>query len=143
MLPGGTRVGALICWESAFDDLARTSVAGGAQVLAVLTDDGWFGRSAASAQQNATAILRAAENRVPVVIASNTGPSLVIDASGRVVRSAPEAFVESVVVGDVRPGTGRTPYTRFGNVLVFLSILGLLAAATPILRLVATKRSSR
>ena len=100
-LDNGLSVGALICWESLFASPAQASVRDGAQLLVHLTNDVWFGRSAASRQHNLTSVLRAVENRVPVVIASNTGPSQIIDGYGRVLALSPDAFAPGIVAYEI------------------------------------------
>ncbi len=77
-------VGVLICYESAFEELARRAVQGGATVLAVLTNDGWFGQSAGPVQHAAYSVVRAVETGRTVVRAANTGISMVIDPHGRI-----------------------------------------------------------
>lgn len=111
------RLGVLICWENMFAEFSREAVKGGAQVLVQLTNDVWFGRTRASAQHNAASVLRAVENRVPVVIASNTGPSQIIDAHGRVLARIGPLFSEGVVQALVNIGQAGTHYTRTGDVL--------------------------
>ena len=90
-----------------------------------LTDDVWFGRSAAAAQHNLASVLRAVENRVPVVIASNTGPSQLIDAHGRVVRRASAMFTAETVVGNVSPG--RSLHAGFSG--LFIVLMAVIAVA--------------
>lgn len=114
-LPAALRIGVLICWESLFADLSREAVQEGAQVLVQLTNDIWFGRTRASAQHNAASLLRAIENRVPVVIASNTGPSQIIDGHGRVQARVVGLFENGVAIGTVVAGTGGTLFTRTGD----------------------------
>jgi len=121
-LPDGTIFSILICWESLFSGLSRESVSEGARLLVQLNNPAWFGRSAASQQQNLSSVLRAVENRVPVLVASNTGPSQLIDAYGRIVASTPNLFTSDVVVGDVPLGTAETIYTRTGDVFVFILV---------------------
>ena len=58
----GIRVGIAICWEIAFDDLVADSVAAGAQVLAVPTNNATFGRSEMTYQQLAMSRVRAVEH---------------------------------------------------------------------------------
>ncbi|QJA05778.1 apolipoprotein N-acyltransferase [Thermosulfurimonas marina] len=80
----GVRVGALICFENAFAPLARARVRAGADLLLVITNDAWFGRSAALRQHFDQSILRAVETRRWVIQVANTGLSGVIDPYGRV-----------------------------------------------------------
>lgn len=124
-LPDGTPVGMLICWENLFAGFVRAWVRDGARLLVQLTNDNWFGPSAAPWQHNLASVLRAVENRVPVVIASNTGPSQIVDPHGRIRASVPWLFVEGVAVADVPLGSGGTVYTRVGD----LFVLALLMAA--------------
>lgn len=127
-LSPGISVGALICWENLFSDLARESVNGGAQVLVQLTNDVWFGRTAAPRQHNLMSVMRAVENRTPVVIASNTGPSQVIDGYGRVVVTTSDSFQESTTAAAVALGGGGTVYSRTGDLFVLLAPFGAIVA---------------
>lgn len=120
----GLSVGALICWENLFTSLARESVQNGANVLVQLTNDAWFGRSAAPHQHNLMSVMRAVENRVPVVIASNTGPSQIIDAYGRIVAGAPGLFSEGIVTGVIRTGAAGTLYNAVGDRFLFTMLAG-------------------
>ena len=131
-LPDGTRVAALICWENLFADLARDAARDGAQLLVQLTNDAWFGPTAAGRQHNLASVLRAVENRVPVVIASNTGPSQVIDAHGRVVASIDEPFSAGAAVGAVARGGGSTVFQRTGTAwLASALVLSVVACGLP------------
>lgn len=128
-LDDGTSFAPLICWENLFAPLARESVQMGARLLVVHTNDGWFGRSAAPRQHNLAAVLRAVENRVPIVISSNTGPSAIIDSYGQIVAMASGLFTETVVTGEVKLHSGARLYTRFGDVFVWLLIAGFVLGA--------------
>jgi apolipoprotein N-acyltransferase len=117
-LSDGTRVGVLICWENLFADFVRPTVRDGARLLVQLTNDAWFGRTGAPRQHNLASVLRAVENRTPVVIASNTGPSQIIDPHGRVIASVPTLFTDGIATAHLPLGTGGTPYTRTGDLFV-------------------------
>lgn len=110
------RIGVLICWENTFAELARDAVRGRAQVLVQLTNDAWFGHTRASAQHNAISVLRAVENHVPVVIASNSGRSQIISARGRIVAQGPGLFEQGTATAAVAVGAAGTLYTRTGDV---------------------------
>jgi len=75
-------VGVLICYEDIFPGLARESVQAGAGVLAVLTNNAWFGEGGAAYQHAAHSVLRAVENRRPVIRTGNGGWSGWIDEFG-------------------------------------------------------------
>lgn len=121
MLPDGGRVGVLICWENLFADFVRPTVQDGAQLLVQLTNDAWFGRTGAPRQHNLASVLRAVENRTPVVIASNTGPSQIVDPYGRVMASVPTLFSEGAATATVPLGSGGTPYTRAGDLFTLVA----------------------
>lgn len=123
------RLGVVICWENLFADLSRDAVRGGAQALVQLTNDGWFGPGRAAVQHNAASVLRAVENGVPLVLASNAGPSLVIDARGRVAARTAAQFSAGVAVATVAVGRGATVYTRFGDWFAFGCVALLLCSA--------------
>ncbi len=77
-------VGVLICYEDIFPALARDSALSGAEVLAVLTNDAWYGESGAAYQHAAHSVLRAVETRRPVVRCGNGGWSGWIDEFGNI-----------------------------------------------------------
>lgn len=73
----------LICFEDVFPEIARESVDADTDFLLNLTNNGWFGESAAQWQEAANAVFRAVENRVPLVRCTNNGLTCWIDALGR------------------------------------------------------------
>jgi apolipoprotein N-acyltransferase len=77
-------VGVLVCYEDIFPGLARDSVQSGAEVLAVLTNNAWFGEGGAAYQHAAHSVLRAVENRRPVIRVGNGGWSGWIDEAGTI-----------------------------------------------------------
>jgi apolipoprotein N-acyltransferase len=77
-------VGPLICYEDVFPSLARDSVRAGADVLAVLTNDAWYGEGGAAYQHAAHSVLRAIETRRPVLRCGNGGWSGWIDEFGSI-----------------------------------------------------------
>ncbi len=116
------KFGVSICYEITFPDLTRQAVKNGAQFLVNITNDAWFGRSAASYQHMAMASLRAVENRVPVLRAANTGISGAIDPFGRI-QSATDIFKEDVVSATIYPRSKeRTYYSEYGDVFSWLCL---------------------
>jgi apolipoprotein N-acyltransferase len=79
-----TVFGPLICYEDIFPHLARLSALGGASVLVVMTNNGWFGEGGAAYQHAAHSVLRAVETRRPVIRCGNGGWSGWIDEFGAV-----------------------------------------------------------
>jgi len=125
------RFGVLICYEGVFPALTRRFVDGGADFLVNITNDAWYGRTAAPYQHLVQASFRAIENRTPLVRAANTGISAVIDPDGRIRWQGP-LFEMLEHVDDIHWKGVRTFYTRFGDVFVWLcavvTALGVIAA---------------
>ncbi len=118
----GKKFGVNICYEIIFPDLVRQPVQNGAQFLVNITNDAWFGKSAASYQHIAIGTLRAVENRVPIVRAANTGITGVINADGSI-HKASELFKETVVVDTISPRVGHpTFYSTVGDAFALLCI---------------------
>ncbi|MBI4389838.1 MAG: apolipoprotein N-acyltransferase, partial [Nitrospinae bacterium] len=118
----GARFAVSICYEIAFPDLVRRPVKDGAEFLVNITNDAWFGRSAASRQHMSMGALRAVENRVPIVRAANTGISGMIDPMGRIRQTTP-LFVEDLVLTEIFPSKrGPTYYSRYGDVFSYVCI---------------------
>ena len=78
------KVGPLVCYEDVFPALARESVEAGAQVLFVATNNAWYGEEGGAPQHAAHSVLRAVENRRPVMRCGNAGWSGWIDAYGAI-----------------------------------------------------------
>jgi apolipoprotein N-acyltransferase len=108
------RFGTLICFESIYPGHARRLVRAGASWLVNITNDEWFGNSAALYQHAAMAVFRAVENRVPLARCANTGVTMMVDAYGRVTGRAP-TWTPAVVDVALPPAGLRTLYTRLGD----------------------------
>jgi apolipoprotein N-acyltransferase len=110
----GHKLGAFICYESVFPDLVRQFVRDGAEVLVNLSNDGYFGHSAAHQQHLEIVRMRAAENRRWILRATNDGITAAIDPAGRVVERMP-AFVQTAGLLPYDYERTETPYTRHGD----------------------------
>jgi len=116
----------LICYESAFSELAREQVLRGARFIVIITNDSWYGRTSGPWQHAEMASLRAAEFRQGVARAANGGISLWTDRAGRRY-GVTGLFTRTVVTGDVPLGAELTFYARHGPWLVwFLGVPGAL-----------------
>jgi len=88
---GQIRLGDVICFEVAFDDLVRSEVAAGANLLSVQSNDATYerdGDTGESGQQLAMARIRAIEFDRAVVVSSTTGYSAIIAPDGKLVTSS-------------------------------------------------------
>ncbi|HET7459168.1 MAG TPA: apolipoprotein N-acyltransferase [Gemmatimonadaceae bacterium] len=124
VLPFG-KAGVLICYESIFPQLSRRYRQHGAKLLLNITNDAWFGRSAAPYQHHAHMVLRAIENRVGVVRAANTGISGYIDPLG-VVHDETALFVPATRTYLAQTTSVRTPYVAVGDWVGALSLLTIV-----------------
>lgn len=126
----GFHFGASISCEIYFPNEVRQFVLRGAEFLVKITNDAWYGRTAAPYQHLAMAVFRAVENRAyHLVRAANTGLSAIIAPDGRILRRS-EIFTEAILTGEVhlRPRrTFYTPYTRFGDVFAWIPLVGVVA----------------
>ena len=120
---GKGEIGVLVCFEGIFPELARTYVQEGSRLLVNISNDAWYKRSSAPYQHLAMTVFRAVENHVPLVRATNTGISAIIDSNGEL-RDATPIFQEAVVVGTVRMGEGNTLYDRLGDLFARLCLIG-------------------
>ncbi len=121
--PGGSaRVSPLICYEDLVPSMARDSVRAGAQLLVNITNDAWYGKSAAPYQHHLIASFRAIENRRFLVRSTNTGFTAVVDPLGRTISSLP-IFSEGTVKADVKLLSDRTIYTTYLSDYPFLLLL--------------------
>jgi apolipoprotein N-acyltransferase len=110
----GVRLGAFICGESLYSEIARELAMAGAELLANPSNDYWFGHPHASAHQLQVASLRAIENRRFLVRATATGISAVVDPHGRtLVRSHGEG--PEILHASLRRSSEVTPYHHIGE----------------------------
>jgi apolipoprotein N-acyltransferase len=122
------RVGVVICYEAIFPGEVRQLFLAGAEVLVNITNDAWFGRSAAPAQHLAMAAFRAVENRAWLLRAANTGISAIVAPDGRIVRAS-TLFTPEVLSGTITPRAGLTLYTRYGDLFAWAAVAVAVAAA--------------
>lgn len=116
----------IICYESIYGEYVSSYVAKGANILTILTNDGWWGNTPGHKQHLQYARLRAIENRRWVARSANTGISAVIDEKGAILETRgwniPASFKFSIPTTDTL-----TFYSRFGDYLYkgfsFLAIL--------------------
>ena len=115
------KFGVLICYEAILPDLTRQFVDQGAQFLVNITNDAWFGHTAAPYQHVSMAALRAVENRVPIARAANTGVSGFIHPSGRILQAS-DIFTKAIVSGNIYLKKRWSFYTQFGDLFTYLCI---------------------
>ena len=142
---GPARLGDLICFEVAYNDLSRNAVLGigvegplagqGARILAVQTNNATYGYTGQPEQQLAMSRLRAVEHGRAVLVAATSGISAVLSPDGTVSQSLPE-FTPGYLVEKVPLRDSITVSDRLGAWPELLMVLGALA----MLMLVAFRR---
>ena len=139
MPPLRCKTSVLICFEDVFPHFARRHVDDDTDFLLNLTNNGWFGESAAQWQHAANAIFRAIENGRPLVRCANNGLTCWVDARGRVhetyfngTRDIYGAGFKLASVPLLRGAMSRTFYRMYGDVFGWLCVgmSGLLVAAS-------------
>jgi apolipoprotein N-acyltransferase len=124
---GSHQIGTFICYESVFPNFVRQFVRNGAEALFTISNDGWFGKSAAREQHLSIVRMRAAENWRWVLRAANDGITATIDPAGRVVGHLPLYQAGASYTGFNFIST-LTFYTRFGDWFPALCAAVALAA---------------
>jgi apolipoprotein N-acyltransferase len=134
-LNGLPTVQPLICYESLFPGFTREGAeATGVRPawIANISNDAWFGTGAGPRQHHNIARYRAIEDGLPMVRATPTGISAIIDAYGRVMRGKRLGLgAYGVIDGPLPPALKPTLYDRLGDAPLFLMLIVSLAGAAP------------
>ena len=122
-------VAPIICYESVYGQYVTKYVYGGAELLFIMTNDGWWDETAGHRQHLQYASLRAIENRRSIARSANTGISAFISQRGDILERT--AYDEAAVLrGTLQRNDRRTIYTRYGDLLgrfaCFLGVILLL-----------------
>ncbi len=123
----------IICYESIYGDFVRQQVKKGAQVLCILTNDGWWGNTPGYQQHFSFARLRAIETRRWVLRSANTGTSGSIDPSGKIIKKS-AYWTKSAFSQTIQLRTDQTFYTTYGDWLAGISISWILLCFSIFLR---------
>ncbi|KPJ67273.1 MAG: hypothetical protein AMJ43_05250 [Coxiella sp. DG_40] len=126
-IAGNTPIAPSICYEVAYPS-ELLSFLPHAQLLINISDDSWFGRSIASAQQLEMARMRSLETGRYHLVCTNTGLTAIVNEKGEILAQAPP-YQEFVLNGKVQPMSGSTPWVIFGHYLWFLIVILAIAVA--------------
>ncbi len=105
------KLNSLVCYESIYPDFVTQFVKRGADIIIVVTNDSWYGRSSGPYQHKEMSVLRAVENRRTVLRAANGGISCMIDPLGRTVVES-NLFTKTQLVVDAPLAKQETFYTK-------------------------------
>lgn len=115
----GIGVAPVICYESLWGDWIGESVKEGAQFIAIITNDGWWGNTSGKDQHLLYAKLRAIETRRWVVRSANTGISGFIDQKGDVIKQS-KWWVPTALKADINLNSDLTFYVKNGDLIAKL-----------------------
>jgi apolipoprotein N-acyltransferase len=126
-LYNGVKISPIICYESVYGEFVTGYVRNGAEVLAIMTNDAWWGDTPGYRQHLAYASLRAIETRRAIVRSANTGVSAFITPLGEVTSKLPYN-TKGVLTSTVYPQSDITLYVRYGDYIFRLAgfVAGLL-----------------
>jgi apolipoprotein N-acyltransferase len=119
----------VICYESVFGEFVGNYISNGAQLIAIITNDGWWGNTPGYKQHLRYATLRAIETRKWIARCANTGTSAFINSKGDILQTTPW-WKKAILKQEVYLNSQQTFYTRngdyIGRMAVLLSSLVLL-----------------
>jgi apolipoprotein N-acyltransferase len=118
-------IGMSVCYEVCYPLQPWKQTRSGANLLATISNDSWYGRAGAQAQHLAGAVLRAVENRRWLLRAAVTGISAAVDERGRIVAEQP-ADTAGILYVEARLSSERSAWTRWS--FAFSALADTLAA---------------
>lgn len=112
----GFRIAPAICYESIYGEFMAKYIRNGANIICIITNDGWWDNTPGHKQHMHYARLRAVETRKWVARSANTGISCFIDPAGNVYESRPWDTIASIKL-NVPAVDGMSFYVRNGDLL--------------------------
>ena len=116
----GAKIAPLICYESVYGEYITDYIRNGAQVLAIITNDGWWNESQGYKQHLSYAKLRAIETRKNIVRSANTGSSAVINLKGEIIKKL-DYGVKGYINHQIELNNYLTFYVKYGDLIYRLS----------------------
>lgn len=130
-LSGDGKVASVICYESVYGEFVNRFINNGANVIFVITNDGWWGNTAGHRQHLLFSRLRAIETRRSVARSANTGISCFINQRGDI-SQATQYWVPATIKSVINLNDKVTFYVRYGDYIarVFLLVAALMFLLT-------------
>lgn len=123
----------VICYESIYSEYVTEYIRKGANIIAIITNDGWWGNTPGYHQHQSYARLRAVETGCWVVRSANTGISCFISPAGEVINPQPWE-TQTAIKLSISPIETKTFYVQYGDwisrIIFLLSALMLVATFT-------------
>ncbi|HDZ40450.1 MAG TPA: apolipoprotein N-acyltransferase [Bacteroidetes bacterium] len=138
---GVSRVAPVICYESVYGEFITEYIRNSANLIVIITNDGWWENTAGYKQHLIFARVRAIENRREVARAANTGISCFIDRKGKIIKQL-NWWEEGSLSHSLRLNNELTFYSSNGDFIsryvsifgVFILIITFIAAPLRSLR---------
>ncbi len=119
-------INSIICYESIQPALQRNACMSGSALTVMITNDSWFGTSAALRQHLSHARLRAAESGKYLVRAGNSGITAFISPCGRI-EAELDTYCRGTLEGSVAFLDGKTVYSAIGDIPMWLLLIPCIA----------------
>ncbi len=111
----------VICYESVYPDYVGQYIRNGANIIFIITNDGWWDDTPGYKHHLAYARLRAIETRCQIARCANTGISCFIDELGNI-EQATKWWEQAVIQKDLNVSKGKTFFVRCGDVISYASV---------------------
>ena len=121
----GTKVAPIICYESIYGEYVSEYVRNGANLLAIITNDGWWNNTEGHKQHLSYARLRSIETRKNILRSANTGISAVINYRGEIVKTIGYEQ-EGLINKNVGINNKITFYTKYGDYIFRLCLFFII-----------------
>jgi apolipoprotein N-acyltransferase len=133
ILKGGKlKAGSMICYEAYFDSLVRHFSKNGANFYISITDDAWYGKTAAPYQDMSMTVFSAVENDRYVARAGNSGISGIISPIGKIVMQT-KIFKKTFMIGRIKLINHKTFFALYGNIFAYTVMMFFLLSITYIM----------
>ena len=121
----GTKVAPIICYESIYGEYVSEYVRNGANLLAIITNDGWWNNTEGHKQHLSYARLRSIETRKNIVRSANTGISAIINYRGEILKTIGYEQ-EGLINKNVGMNDKITFYTKYGDYIFRLCLFFII-----------------
>lgn len=118
----GFKIAPAICYESIYGEFMSKYIRNGANIICIITNDGWWKKTPGHKQHMSYARLRAIETRMWVARSANTGISCYIDPYGKVIDPQPYNITAAIKLA-ITPESGKTFYVKNGDLLSKLTVI--------------------
>ena len=119
-LGDGVKAGTAVCYESVFGNFFREYILAGANLMTIITNDGWWRNTSGHIQHLHYASLRAIETRRYIARSANTGISAIINLRGDIISPTPW-WEKCAIRGQVFISDAQTPFVKYGDLVGYLS----------------------